>query len=109
MSKVILVTGANTGIGFELARLLAQKGNRVSLAARKEAAGKEAADQLNRENLDVRFVRLDVNAVTPGFTSTKLNFFGEGGKSTREGAEILVPWDGPTCQFIDEKGERMPW
>ena len=42
MSKVILVTGANTGIGFELVRLLAEKGHTVYLSARNEHAGKEA-------------------------------------------------------------------
>jgi NAD(P)-dependent dehydrogenase (short-subunit alcohol dehydrogenase family) len=55
------------------------------------------AHELKAENIKV-------NAVTPGFTSTKLNFFGQGGKSTRAGAEILVPWalldkDGPTGEI----------
>jgi NAD(P)-dependent dehydrogenase (short-subunit alcohol dehydrogenase family) len=42
MSKTILVTGANTGIGFALVRLLAEKGHTVYLGARNERAGKEA-------------------------------------------------------------------
>ena len=42
MSKVILVTGSNTGIGFELVRLLAEKGHSVYLAARNEHSGKVA-------------------------------------------------------------------
>ncbi|PFH54003.1 hypothetical protein AMATHDRAFT_53720 [Amanita thiersii Skay4041] len=240
MSKVILVTGANTGIGFELVRLLAQKGHIVYLAARNESAGREAVTKLVKEKLNVKFVLLDVtsastikeakslieqnegkldvlvnnagvaqmdkdqnattidvsviretvevnlfglvqttttllpllrassqavilnvttdmasnskqaepdsslhfvayntskaaansytialahelrkegikvNAVTPGFTSTKLNFFGQGGKSVRQGAEILLPWallgkDGPTGLFIDENGKEMAW
>lgn len=41
-SRVILVTGSNTGIGYDLVKLLAEKGHTVYLAARKEAAGKEA-------------------------------------------------------------------
>lgn len=40
--RTILVTGSNTGIGYALVRLLAQKGNVVYLTSRKEAAGKEA-------------------------------------------------------------------
>jgi NAD(P)-dependent dehydrogenase (short-subunit alcohol dehydrogenase family) len=79
-SKVILVTGANTGIGFELVRLLAEKGYTVYLGARNEHAGKVAVcvllffwnlyilmnlfydrDQLHADGLTtVKFVRLDV-------------------------------------------------
>ena len=44
---------------------------------------------------------IKVNCVTPGFTSTKLNGFQPGGKTAKQGAEILLPWallgaDGPT-------------
>lgn len=39
----IVRTGANTGIGYELVTLLAQKGHKVYLGARNETAGKEAA------------------------------------------------------------------
>ena len=47
---------------------------------------------------------IKVNAVSPGFTSTKLNNFRQGGKSVRAGAEVLLPWallekDGPTCKL----------
>ena len=47
---------------------------------------------------------IKVNAVTPGFTTTKLNFYRPGGKTMKEGAEVLLPWallekDGPTCMF----------
>jgi len=240
MPKVILVTGANTGIGYELVNLLAQKGHKVYLGARNEAASREAAEKLKKENLDVTFVLLDVtnietikaakdsiektdvkldvlvnnagiaafekdqnactadvsairdclevnliglvqttttflpllraspqavilnvstalgsnsvqagpnarihvvayntskaaansytialaqelkkegikvNAATPGFTTSKLNNFHAGGKTTRQGAELLLPWalldkDGPTCQFLNDKGEAMDW
>ena len=40
--RVILVTGSNTGIGYEIVRGLAKKGQIVYLAARTEAKGKEA-------------------------------------------------------------------
>ncbi|KAJ7660291.1 hypothetical protein DFH06DRAFT_1194190 [Mycena polygramma] len=59
--KVILVTGSNTGIGFELVHLLAAKGHTVYLASRKESAGVEAVAKIKKEkNLDVKFVQLDV-------------------------------------------------
>jgi len=61
MSKVILVTGANTGIGFELVRLLAEKKHIVYLAARNESLGKEAQAKLHADGLDtVKYVHLDV-------------------------------------------------
>ncbi|KAJ7641033.1 hypothetical protein FB45DRAFT_737919 [Roridomyces roridus] len=60
-SKIILVTGSNTGIGYSLVELLAAKGHTVYLASRGEAAGLEAIAKLKQEkNLDVKFVQLDV-------------------------------------------------
>ena len=57
---VALVTGANKGIGFEVARAIAQSGYVVLLGARNRATGHEAAGTLTSERLDVRFVELDV-------------------------------------------------
>jgi NAD(P)-dependent dehydrogenase (short-subunit alcohol dehydrogenase family) len=57
---------------------------------------------------------IKVNLVTPGFTSTKLNGFREGGKSPAEGAASILPWallekDGPTGLFVDWNGKEFPW
>ncbi|KAF8967041.1 hypothetical protein BDZ97DRAFT_1756126 [Flammula alnicola] len=61
MSKVILITGANTGIGFDLARLLAEKNHIVYIGARNETAGKEALETLQSEGFKtVKLVLLDV-------------------------------------------------
>ncbi|KAF9521633.1 hypothetical protein CPB83DRAFT_878463 [Crepidotus variabilis] len=225
MSKIILVTGANAGIGFELVQLLAEKGHTVYLGARNPTSGKEAQEKLiEGGSKTVKFVEIDVaklpsilaarqeiestegkldvlinnagiakmdtnlyglieatkafvpllrksttgapvilnvttdmasnafqarpnsalhfvayntskaaansytialanelkkdnfkvNAVTPGFTSSKLNNFGQGGKSTRDGASVLLPWallgkEGQTGLFIGEDQKEFPW
>lgn len=58
--KVALVTGANKGIGLEIARQLAQQGNVVLIGARDALRGEEAARTLQNEGLDARFVQFDV-------------------------------------------------
>jgi NAD(P)-dependent dehydrogenase (short-subunit alcohol dehydrogenase family) len=55
-----LVTGANRGLGLEVARQLAAAGHRVALGSRDLAAGERAAAGLRREGLDVQPVQLDV-------------------------------------------------
>ncbi|KRN28231.1 short-chain dehydrogenase reductase SDR [Lactobacillus selangorensis] len=46
--KVIVITGASSGIGAETARVLAQKGAKIVLAARNEAKLKQVADTINQ-------------------------------------------------------------
>ncbi|MEU4009159.1 SDR family NAD(P)-dependent oxidoreductase [Streptomyces pseudogriseolus] len=44
--RVAIVTGANTGLGFETARMLAERGARVVLAVRDVEKGKQAAARI---------------------------------------------------------------
>jgi len=58
--KIALITGANKGIGFEVARQLAEQGITVLLGARNPERGEEAATKLRDENYDAHFVHLDL-------------------------------------------------
>src|ERR1700730_14431143 len=58
--KIALVTGANKGIGKEIARQLATKGVFVLLGARDRTRGEEAEAELRGHGLSVQFIPLDV-------------------------------------------------
>lgn len=59
--KIPLVTGANKGIGLEIARQLAQSGVSVLLGARDAARGRQAAEALASSGLDVEVIEIDLN------------------------------------------------
>ena len=58
--KIVLITGANKGIGLATARELGRAGHTVLLGARDPGRGTAAAQALAGEGLDAVFVRLDV-------------------------------------------------
>ena len=57
---IALITGANKGIGYEIARGLGARKIVVLIGARDEARGQAATTKLKGEGIDARFVQLDV-------------------------------------------------
>ena len=57
---IALITGANKGIGLEIARQLGTQGITVLIGARDEKRGSVAAEKLQAENIDAHAVQLDV-------------------------------------------------
>src|SRR6478736_6444389 len=64
--RIALITGANKGIGFEVARQLARRNFRVFIGARNETAGQQAAERLRTEGVkedygEITFLKIDVS------------------------------------------------
>lgn len=76
-SKIILVTGANKGIGYEIVRQLTQLGHTVILTARDSSKGIAAQQALMNENLPVHFLPLDISqekSIEQAFQKIKTDF-----------------------------------
>jgi NAD(P)-dependent dehydrogenase (short-subunit alcohol dehydrogenase family) len=59
--KTALVTGANKGIGREVARQLAKEGFQVFIGARNRDAGRKAAEEIANQGGKGTFLQIDVN------------------------------------------------
>ena len=60
-NRIALVTGANKGIGLEIARQLAQAGVHVIIGSRDESRGQAAVNDLASQGLGAQAVRLDLD------------------------------------------------
>jgi NAD(P)-dependent dehydrogenase (short-subunit alcohol dehydrogenase family) len=61
--KTALITGANKGIGYEVARQLGGKGFQIFVGARNPQKGREATEALKKNGAIATFVPLDVSDV----------------------------------------------
>lgn len=62
--KVVLITGASTGIGFETALLLASEGHKVYATMRDTAKSAALSQEAENRNLSVEILELDVQNET---------------------------------------------
>jgi len=58
--KTAFITGANKGIGYEVARQVAAKGFHVLVGARNAKAGREAAEEIAKTRGKATFLEIDV-------------------------------------------------
>lgn len=59
--RIGIVTGGTAGMGLEVARRMAERGDLVVLAGRRAEAGRAARDALASEGLAIEFVSVDVS------------------------------------------------
>jgi NAD(P)-dependent dehydrogenase (short-subunit alcohol dehydrogenase family) len=106
--KIALITGANKGIGLEVARQLGRNGCIVFAAARNPKLGQEAAAKLKMEGIDARFVELDVTRrETIGAAAALIEKdFGKLDILVNN-AGIIDPGDGPPSTAHVEAVERV--
>jgi len=93
-SRIALVTGANKGIGLEIARQLAQAGVAVIIGARDLKRGSAVAAELAWAGLPATFVPIDLN----DFESIKAAAETDG--STRNAEMLRVPTLRPIAHFL---------
>ena len=67
--RIALVTGANKGIGLEIARQFGKRGMTVYVGARDRGRGTVAAEKLRGEGIAAHFVELDVRRSNQGRSS----------------------------------------
>ncbi len=85
-NRTAVVTGANSGLGYETSLALARAGARVILACRDEAKGGDAQDRIRREvpAADVRLCQLDLADLG------SVRKFASAFSAEHEGLDILV-------------------
>ena len=59
--KTALITGANRGIGFEIAKQLGEAGFKIIVTARNQERGQNATTELIEKGIDATFIKMDVS------------------------------------------------
>jgi len=110
MSDVVVVTGANKGIGLEVARRLAQAGSTVLLGSRDAARGEAAVEALRREGVvGVRAVRVDLEDAAASGVALAERIRGDFGRLDVlvNNAGIVDPGDGLPGQATEHALRRV--
>ena len=100
--KTALITGANKGIGREVARQLAAKGFHVFVGARNAKAGRKAAEEIAKEGGKATFLEIDV-ADNDSVTTAAREF-----SNIEDHLDVLVNnagiiVDGDECNFGNQR------
>ncbi len=93
--KIALITGANKGLGLEIARQLGKQGYVVVVGSRDERAGKAAVELLAKDGVSAHAVRLEVT--NPDHIASAVKFVADKfGKLDVlvNNAGISLDWDG---------------
>lgn len=59
--EYVLITGASSGIGYELAKLYARSGQNLILIARNIDRLKKVESELNKYNVEIKILSLDIS------------------------------------------------
>ena len=107
-TRIALVTGANKGIGLEIARQLAQAGVFVIIGARDPARARAAVENLSSQGLKARSVAIDLNDHA-SITAAAETIRAEHGRLDIlvNNAGIADPEDGPPTASSPEAARRI--
>lgn len=77
-NKVALITGGSSGIGFAVAKKLAEKGSKIAIVGRNEKKGQIALEKLRQIHQDILFISSDVtkSEQVKGIVQKTLHKFG---------------------------------
>jgi carbonyl reductase 1 len=101
MTRIAVVSGANRGIGLEIARQLGRAGLFVVMGSRDAAPGDEARQQLAGEGLAVESRQLDVGR------AESVRAFADHVRAAHGGVDVLVNNAGTSLQGFDERVARQ--